>query len=157
MSDQLVYGDVIIIWRGWGILAPVFVLGGTFTFLILNPHSSLWAYRTLAVLLTLLGGTACWFLGHYLNTVLPGRRTDQFTQARTEELHGVVAAGAFTLGPGHAPPQSFDEAYYQANMVVAHETSQLRARLRNQHSFFFIPMHFFAPLTIIIALLFICW
>lgn len=119
----------MIIWRGWGILAFLGIglsvgLTGIFATLF---GSSMADATWQAIPGFLLGGITVFALGKYFNVTRP---TQKFAAARAE-------AGGF-LAPmldGTAAPLPLAE-----QPPLSQEEQVLLRRLRNQHTFFFIPM-----------------
>jgi hypothetical protein len=136
----------MIIWRGAGILAVIFlVVGAAIGFTVIPDQGT-------AVAL-LIGGAASAGMGYWLNGPRAAAETAAVIEARRRELDRLVETGAYrpsTLGaagrsgyqvPAVGPmPRSLDEARSMAAAQFAAESAYLTKERRNPHTLFFIPM-----------------
>ena len=127
----------MIIFAGWGILAvaPPLALGYL-----------LWSVtggnNLIAALGVIAGGVADWFLGIYFNKTRPARDLAARMDARSAQLHQLADAGQFYRGPGFPPPTSLADAHQQADALALEEYHQLKSKVGNRHTLFFIPMQY---------------
>ncbi|MBO0872491.1 MAG: hypothetical protein J2P19_03765 [Pseudonocardia sp.] len=134
----------MIIWRGWGIVALLPVLGIPIIALPIGLGLGL-PDRAVPLVIGLVlaaGSVGTWFLARHLNVTLPERRLGEWATQRRTELDQYVRAGTFNLGPGHPAPGSYSEAEQQATALLEAEQRQLAARLPNRHTLFFIPAQY---------------
>jgi len=132
----------MIIFAGWGILAvaPPLALG----------YLLWWATggnMIVSALGVAAGGVADWFLGIYFNKTRPARDLAARMDARSAQLHQMADAGQFYRGPGYPMPTSLAEAHQQADELAVEEYNQLKARVGNRHTLFFIPMQYIGILA----------
>lgn len=130
----------MIIWRGFGALAVLFIgAGAGIGAAIGSSLGDRWVMPMVGVGL-ILGGVGTALFGQWLNVTRPAGRVRVWSAERSAQLHDIADAGTFHLGPGYAAPQSMEEAHHQADLLVAAEEQEARARSRNQHTLFFIPI-----------------
>ena len=131
----------MIIWRGWGI---ALVTG-------LSGHNS---SNTPAGVVAvgagmLLGGAACAALGYWLNVVRPRSKADEYLKDVRRELWQRVRAGAFQVAVGAPAPRDEAEASQQIERIVAQQSPEVRRRLRNRNTLFFIPLQWLGSMVVI--------
>lgn len=142
----------MVIWRAWGILA--FFYGGLAMILFAGLASSFLPESMLPFSIALglaIAAVATWFTGQAMNVSAPQRKIDAWREEREQQLAELVSSGRFLLGPGQPPPGSVAEAHAQSQQLLEQELRQAR-RARNVHTFFFIPMQFWAFIFAAIAL-----
>lgn len=133
----------MIIWRGWGILAFIYVFAAfVATQLLIDALAPGRNMRFLFGFGILLAAAASWFTGIAINRNAPHRRLEVLTEARKAELAEYVEKGTFSRGPGHPIPQSRSEALVMADAQLEYERSEAQKRLVNQHSLLFIPLQY---------------
>lgn len=136
----------MVIWRGWGILAVLFLGAGA-------GLGSAVGGRVGLVLGLLVGAAACWAVGQRMNATGPAAKVAAYREARAAELHAMADAGTFHLGAGHPAPTSYEEAHAQADYLANAEADALKGRGHNAHTLFFIPMQFWAFVGALLAVL----
>lgn len=143
-TDDRLREALVIIWRGWGVLAFVYAAVGMILFAgvasTLVPESVL--PFTIGIGL-LLAAVATWFTGIALNRTSPRRKIDAWAQERKRQLDDLVVTGRFSLGPGQPQPTSVAQAQEMADALFAHELAQAQ-RAFNVHTLFWIPMQYLA-------------
>jgi hypothetical protein len=137
----------MIIWRGWGILVVLICgLGGGLA-------GGLSKGNMIAVGLGLAASAAgIWYLGRWLNQTRPKAAYEAAVEHRSQELKRIVEVGAYQL-PGQPAPQSVEEAHAQAEEQWKYEAETARRGYFNNHTLFFIPMHYWAGLAGVGALM----
>ncbi|GAB2969687.1 MAG TPA: hypothetical protein VKY71_05560 [Actinotalea caeni] len=148
----------MIIWRGWGIVAlplvALLVFGlGTLISTGLLGHDALEGVG--AGIGLLVAAPVTWLLGRWLNQRSAEKAADRYVAARQPELHQQVhqAAENQTLRDLQGLSQEdlqmrWHDAYARnrgqlegvAVQQLASEREEVRRRLRNQNSLFFIPV-----------------
>lgn len=144
---------MIILWRGWGIIAllyataAVIVAGGLEVEVLPKsaPHVSLG-------ILLLLAAVATWFTGVAMNRRRPQRTVDRLLRARRAQLDELVTSGRFSLGPGQPPPVSVHDAQRMSDDLFAAETAATTKGAFNRHTLFWIPMQYVAFVWVAAAL-----
>lgn len=138
----------MIIWRGWGFLAIVYIalgaalLGGLIGASLLQSST---AAGPLAGVGILIGGALTAVHGWYLNVLRPRRRADEWEQAERPRLEAAADQG--TLVVANVQTRSPEEA---ADMIEAVLTDGRRAIGRHgPHSVFWIPMEIIGILAIV--------
>ncbi len=131
---------MVLIWKGWGILAPavgaaVALLGVSFAFV--SP--------LMPGIIVILGGGGLFLLGYWLNVLRPPAEVGAAVAARRASLHRLVDAGQYAI-PGAPLPRTFDEAHAMAEAQVGAEAPLIAKALTNRHTFFWIPMQWCGPL-----------
>ena len=139
----------MIVWTGWGFLAPVIILGGMLGIEPVLEHRDVgepWPNVVAGILVAVV----LWFFGRWLNVGRPRARAARVMPAREAEVGEAVEAGLYA--PGGIRPTSLAEARTLAEQQLADERKQL-VDAGYHHSFFFLPMHWWA----VILLGFIAW
>ena len=133
---------IVIIWRGWGILALFVTLACIFV--ISLPMEALLgrdAVGSFGVGLGLVAaGAGNFFLGKWLNESRPLNQVGEHKERLRTELRQRAAVGQFQAAPGVPVPTNPYEAEAQINAVVEAQTQNIASRLRNIHTLFFIPI-----------------
>jgi hypothetical protein len=131
----------MIIWRGWGILVVLICgLGGGLA-------GGLSKGNMIAVGFGLAASAAgIWYLGRWLNQIRPRAAYEAAVEHRSQELKRIVEVGAYQF-PGQPAPQSVEEAHAQAEQQWKYEAETARRGYFNNHTLFFIPMHYWAALA----------
>jgi hypothetical protein len=131
----------MIIWRGWGILVVLICgLGGGLA-------GGLTKGNLIAVGLGLAASAAgIWYLGRWLNQTRPKAAYEMAVAHRSQELKRIVEVGAYQF-PGLPAPGSVEEAHAQAEEQWKYEAERARGGYFNNHTLFFIPMHYWAGLA----------
>ncbi len=143
----------MVIWRGWGILAILFIplgavaFGGLFTLILGEENSSLALGLGLIV-----GGVALFFAGRWFQDWDAERRTKNYMTARKAEVEATVASGRFQPVPGYQP-RDHAEAQHLATQMLEQEQGTVKKQLRNRHTIFFIPMQYFGIVLAAIGLI----
>lgn len=142
----------MIIWRSWGILGLLVPAGVVGLFMALGAalgmtgdSPDLTGYFLLLGLGLLAAGAAVYFLGIWFNRTRPEEKLQDYVGQRRMELEHLVRGGSFHLGPGYPPPASMVEAQQQAAFLLEKEEAELRTRMYNHHTLFFIPMQWIGP------------
>lgn len=141
----------MIIWRSWGILGiliPV-IVGG-----ILQSQSVGIGYARMGIGFVI-GSVIAFPLAWWLNRIRPTKQLAEWEAARKQNLDALVATGTFRYNDQTPPPSSMDEAQFQADHLFQEERKQARRNLFNRSSVFFIPMQWFAIVTLGIGILMI--
>lgn len=129
----------MVIWRGWGVLAFIYVagfaalLGGLLGASLLQSSA---AAAPLAGIGIALGGALAAAHGWYLNIIDPRKRAQAWADA--EEPRLALAAEEGTLVVGSVRPSSREEAHALVEQVLADGKRQIGRH--GPHSLFFIPM-----------------
>ncbi|WP_345081928.1 hypothetical protein [Brachybacterium paraconglomeratum] len=138
----------MIIWRGWGVLAVVYIalcaafLGGLIGASVLQSSA---AAGPLAGLGIMIGGALAAVHGWYLNVHGPRKRADQWEEAERPRLEDAADRGLLVVG--NTQPSSPEEA---AQMIESVITDGRRAIGRHgPHSVFWIPMEIIGILAIV--------
>ncbi|QPL05603.1 MULTISPECIES: transcriptional accessory protein [Actinomyces] len=147
----------MIIWRGFGILGVVIIVGFVALFMALLGNHSGPMDNIAGGLGLLTGGAACGALGWWLNLQRPEAKTQEHLTAMRAELWQRVHAGTFQVQPGAAAPTSELEARSQVEQVVASQEQGVRKTLRNNHSLFFIPLQWVGLLAILGGTVSVVW
>lgn len=146
---------MILIWRGWGILAVLLALVGVGVGTVFDSALG-WDGTTQEVagpgLGLFLGGVASFFLGRWLNHTRPQERVRQHMVAREQRLWNLVRSGQFQVAPGAPSPRSEQEAREQVNALLQQEHQGLMAHVGNGNTLFFIPMQYVGALMAIVGL-----
>lgn len=138
----------MIIWRGWGILGVVPLMAfGIGVALWNDAFGFSGAPWLISGPLAALTGAGVYFLGRQLNQRGVAAKADQIMAPRRAERQRLVDTGQFQLAPGYPMPQSYQEAQTQAADLDRHEHVILSQRLRNRHTFFFVPVQYIGLLT----------
>jgi len=130
---------MVLIWRGWGILAPAIGLVSIFVGLAVG---TVVPYASGVVLM--LGGAAIFLLGHWLNVVRSRGEITKAVGARGEELRQLVQSGRYAM-PGAPLPRSYAEAHALAGAEFDAEIPLITKALYNRHTLFWLPMQWFGP------------
>jgi hypothetical protein len=134
----------MIIWRGWGVLAAVYV--GLAMILFLGVGSTFLDDSALpfsAAIGLIIAGAATWFTGQALNVTGPLRKVEEWRVHRELQLAELVESGQVSLGPGQPQPRSYEEAQQMSEALLQEEV-KVAQRVKNVHTLFFIPMQFWA-------------
>lgn len=89
----------------------------------------------------LLAGVGTYLLGRHLNVTRPKSQIDAALLARQDEITTALREGKFA--PGGILPDSPAEAHQAAAEVLELERLQLSRALNNNHTLYFIPMHYY--------------
>lgn len=141
----------MIIWRGWGIAGLFLIVGGIALVAGLSGHNSSNTPAGVAAVGAgmLLGGAACAALGYWLNVVRPRNKADEYLEGVRRELWQRVRAGAFQVAVGAPAPRDEAEASQQIERIVAQQSPEVRRRLRNRNTLFFIPLQWLGSVVVI--------
>ena len=133
---------IVIIWRGWGILALFVTLA--WSGVIGGPREARRGRDGVGSLGVGLGlvaaGAGNFFLGKWLNESRPLNQVGEHKEKLRTELRQRAAVGQFQAAPGVPVPTNPYEAEAQINAVVEAQTQNIASRLRNIHTLFFIPI-----------------
>lgn len=138
----------MIIWRGWGFLAVVYIglcaafFGGLIGASLLQSST---AAGPLAGLGILLGGALTALHGWYLNVLRPRTRADQWEEAERPRLEDAADRGALVVG--NTRPSSPEEAAQMIESVIADGRRTLGRH--GPHSVFWIPMEVIGILAMV--------
>ncbi|HIY24370.1 MAG TPA: hypothetical protein H9837_08715 [Candidatus Brachybacterium merdigallinarum] len=138
----------MIIWRGWGVLAFVYIavlamlLGGALGAGALQSSA---AAGPLAGLGIILGGVLTALHGYYLNIMGPKKRAAQWEEAERPRLESAAASGNLVVG--NVQPSSRAEADQMIESVLADGRRVIGKH--GPHSLFWIPMEAVGILAII--------
>lgn len=141
-------GDHMIIWRGWGGLAIVYIgacaalLGGLLGASILQSST---AAGPLAGLGILIGGAITAVHGWYLNVLLPRKRAEQWEAAERPRLEDAADRGVLVVG--NTLPSSPEEAAQMIESVIADGRRAIGRH--GPHSVFWIPMEVIGILAMV--------
>lgn len=130
----------MIIWRGWGILAFLFVAAAIGGGLAISSAVGLGESLLLSGILLIGAGVGTWFLGNFLNVKKADEKVEAYIQQRGAEIHTMGRAGAFTDQQGNRLPP--EQAYQAAEAMIAGERQKAASAFRNRHSLFWIPMQY---------------
>mgnify|MGYP006946830803 CR=1 FL=1 len=146
----------MIIWRGWGIAGLFLIVGGIALVAGLSGHNSSNTPAGVAAVGAgmLLGGAACAALGYWLNVVRPRNKADEYLEGVRRELWRRVRAGAFSEPAGAPAPRDEAEASQQIERIVAQQSPEVRRRLRNRNTLFFIPIQWVGAVAVIGGIVF---
>lgn len=136
----------MIIWRGWGILAILFIPLGAFGlgWLISFVGGAGGEMTSWSIGVGLMLAAAGLFaLGWWLNTIRAEQQAAQWADTRADQLQAAVEGGYFQPTPG-VSPTSLDQARQQAGVMLESERAEVTRRLRNRHSMFWVPMQWWA-------------
>ena len=159
----------MIIWRGWGIVGFLLIRGGD---ILTTSGSGHIGTNTPAGMIATgagfaLGGAACAVFGYWLNVLRPRQKTDEYLQGLRQDLWQRMREGTFQVSagapahsdsagaPAHsdsagAPaPRDEAEASQQIERVVAQQSPEVRRRLRNRNTLFFIPLQWLGSIVVI--------
>ena len=141
----------MIIWRGWGIAGLFLIVGGIALVAGLSGHNSSNTPAGVAAVGAgmLLGGAACAALGYWLNVVRPRNKADEYLEGVRRELWQRVRAGAFQVAVGAPAPRDEAEASQQIERIVAQQSPEVRRRLRNRNTLFFIPLQWLGSVVVL--------
>lgn len=129
----------MIIWRGWGVLAIVYIalcaalLGGLLGASILQSSTAAGALAGLGIFI---GGALATVHGWYLNVIRPRKRADQWEAAERPRLEDAADRGALVVG--NTQPRSPEEAAQMIESVLADGRRTIGGH--GPHSVFWIPM-----------------
>lgn len=130
---------MVLIWRGWGILAPAI---GVVSIILGLVVGTVVPYARGFVLM--LGGTAIFLLGYWLNVVRSRGEITKAVAARGEGLRLFVQSGRYAM-PGAPLPRSYGEAHALAAAQLDAEVPLITKALYNRHTLFWLPMQWFGP------------
>lgn len=131
----------MIVWRGWGIVALLPILGIPLLALPIGLGLGL-PDDTVPIVVGFTVATCAvptWFLARWMNVVRPAAKLAEWVAGRQTELDQFVEQGTFHMGPGHPAPASKDDARQQAAALLETERQQLAPLLRNRSTMFFVP------------------
>lgn len=144
----------MIIWKGWGILAVVYIgamlalLGGVIGTAVLESAT---ATSVLIPLGLLLGGVMTAAHGWYLNNTRPARRADAWAEAERPRLQQAVDQG--TLVVDNVRPASREQAQEMMESVL--ERGRRSIKGGPKHSVFWIPMEIIGIIAMGAGLIFL--
>lgn len=90
----------------------------------------------------IIAGVLLYFGGRWFQNWDAERRVAKVMTVRKAEVQAAVASGNFQPTPGYQP-SSPEEAQRLADQMLESERAAGVKKLRNFHTIFFIPMHFF--------------
>lgn len=120
-------------------------------------------FLKLALVGGFLGAVGAWFLGRWLNQKRPFVKLEEWKAQRRVELCSLVDQGQFQLAPGVPLPASAEEGYAQVEQKVQQEASEVLPKMTNQHSLYWVPLHWegiwtgSAALIYFVASFFMSW
>lgn len=129
----------MIIWRGWGFLAVVYMgvlaalLGGLLGAAVLQQPDLTGALAGVGISL---GGVLTYIQGRHLNATLPKQRAEEWAAGERPRLEAAADQGRLVVG--NVAPRSREEAQAMVEDVLARGRAQIGAH--GQHSVFWIPM-----------------
>lgn len=138
----------MIIWRGWGGLAVVYIglcaalLGGLLGASILQSSA---AAAPLAGLGILIGGALTAAHGWSLNVLRPRKRADQWEEVERPRLESAADRGVLVVG--NTQPSSPEEAAQMIESVIADGRRTIGRH--GPHSVFWIPMEIIGILAMV--------
>ena len=141
----------MIIWRGWGIIGFLLIGLGIAAVMGLtgqNGTDSPAGTVSLGAGL-LLGGTACAVFGYWLNVLRPRQKADEYLQGLRQDLWQRMREGTFQIPAGAPAPRDEAEASQQIERIVAQQSPEVRRRLRNRNTLFFIPLQWLGSMVVI--------
>ena len=150
----------MIIWRGWGIVGFLLILGGDI--LITSGSGHIGTNTPAGMIATgagfALGGAACAVFGYWLNVLRPRQKADEYLQGLRQDLWQRMREGTFQVpagAPAHSEPAGAPaprdeaEASQQIERIVAQQSPEVRRRLRNRNTLFFIPLQWLGSMVVI--------
>ena len=136
---------MIIVWRGWGALAFVFIMLGVMGGALFATATDHKAGATLgAGLGCLVYGGAGVALGRWLNVLRPATMIEEQIPRLRADLWQRVRTGTFQAAPGVPVPSTEQEAQVQIEQIVAAQRDRLHAALRNRNTLFWVPMQWWS-------------
>ena len=145
----------MIIFSGAGILGLVIPLAsgaiGMWVGTLITGNSNSMVSAIIASIFALAGCVATWLLGVYLNKTRPARDLAARMDARSDQLHALADAGRFSRGPGFLPPTSMAEAHQQADAMAIEEYTALKDKVTNRNTLFWIPLQYWAIVSVAIS------
>ena len=159
----------MIIWRGWGIVGFLLILGGD---ILTTSGSGHIGTNTPAGMIAMgagfaLGGAACAVFGYWLNVLRPRQKAEEYLQGLRQDLWQRMREGTFQVpagapahsepagAPAHSEPAGAPahsdeaEASQQIERIVAQQSPEVRRRLRNRNTLFFIPLQWLGSVVVI--------
>jgi len=159
----------MIIWRGWGIVGFLLILGGD---ILITSGSGHIGTNTPAGMIAMgagfaLGGAACAVFGYWLNVLRPRQKAEEYLQGLRQDLWQRMREGTFQVpagAPAHSEPAGAPahsdsagapaprdeaEASQQIERIVAQQSPEVRRRLRNRNTLFFIPLQWLGSMVVI--------
>ena len=158
----------MIIWRGWGIVGFFLILG---SIILTTSVGSIGTNTPAGIISTgagmLLGGAACAAFGYWLNVLRPRQKADEYLQGLRQDLWQRMREGTFQVpagAPAHSEPAGASahsepagapaprdeaEASQQIERIVAQQSPEVRRRLRNRNTLFFIPLQWLGSVVVI--------
>ena len=141
----------MIIWRGWGIVGFLLILGGD---ILITSGSGHIGTNTPAGMIAMgagfaLGGAACAVFGYWLNVLRPRQKADEYLQGLRQDLWQRMREGTFQIPAGAPAPRDEAEASQQIERIVAQQSPEVRRRLRNRNTLFFIPLQWLGSMVVI--------
>ncbi len=159
----------MIIWRGWGIVGFLLILGGD---ILTTSGSGHIGTNTPAGMIAMgagfaLGGAACAVFGYRLNVLRPRQKAEEYLQGLRQDLWQRMREGTFQVpagapapsepagAPAHSEPAGAPaprdeaEASQQIERIVAQQSPEVRRRLRNRNTLFFIPLQWLGSVVVI--------
>lgn len=133
----------MIVWRGWGILAPGIIAVGLGLGSLLGQVFGGGDNTTLFCLALGLvaGGVGAYFAGMEMNVKRVPARVEKHMAQRSAQVRQAVAMGTYVL-PNGQRPGSLADAQRMADAQLAVEAEAAAKALRNRHDIFFIPMQY---------------
>ena len=105
-----------------------------------------------------LGGAACAVFGYWLNVLRPRQKAEEYLQGLRQDLWQRMREGTFQVpagAPAHSEPAGAPaprdeaEASQQIERIVAQQSPEVRRRLRNRNTLFFIPLQWLGSMVVI--------
>lgn len=133
----------MIVWRGFGVAAFILGLLGVLAGVgLANATNDGDLTGPLLLPGLVVAGAATFALGWWLNVKIPQNKTEAWAAQRRSELVGQVAPSAQGLDP-----------QVQTDVAVDTEAAQVNKQLRNNHTFFWIPMQWWGVVWAVLGLL----
>ena len=133
----------MIVYKGWGVLGILLPLLGVGLMCgiasLFNPSNAV--YLKFALIGVVVGSVGTWFVGQWLNQKRPRVKLARWMEERRKELCSLVDQGQFQLAPGVPLPASAEEGYAQVEQKVQQEASEVLPKMTNQHSLYWVPLH----------------
>ena len=140
----------MIIWRGWGIVGFFLILG---SIILTTSVGSIGTNTPAGIISTgagmLLGGAACAVFGYWLNVLRPRQKADEYLQGLRQDLWQRMREGTFQIPAGAPAPRDEAEASQQIERIVAQQSPEVRRRLRNRNTLFFIPLQWLGSMVVV--------
>lgn len=132
----------MIIWRGWGILAILFIPLGAVGFGALTDLAFGKPGGSLPIGIGLImSGVLLYFAGTWFQNWDAERRITKHIAAREIQVRYAVDSGHFQPTPGYQP-KTYQEAQLLAAQMLQHEREAGLKKLRGYHTVFYIPIQY---------------